>query len=434
MHQILLLKMQIDSMIKVLFILFFVTISFNLFAQQDVEPVVQEYVAPVGEDIAHEYAGLLIDNFDSPAPQEQGLGFSFEVLYGMIGILCIGLIVIFAYWSARKKSHYKTGNRLVHDSSCQTNGEDGIQVTAVAFQSYLPKGSLLKGISNDYIVKSVLGQGSFGITYLAYVRHKDSSAKSGNTLVAIKEFYMKDINGREGSTVTASSQEGMFDKYRNKFAKESRMIHSLSHPGIVKVLDCFEGNNTFYYVMEYVEGGSLNDYIEVCGQIPEEESLRYVRTIGTALEYMHSHNMVHLDIKPSNIMITKDGNAILIDFGLSKQYDENGIPESSTSIGGGTPGYAPIEQATFHSSPDLPVTMDVYALGATLFKMLTGVRPPEASAILNDGFPDRELIRYKISTNTVNSIMKAMAPLRKSRYPNISSFINDLADESTVRF
>lgn len=347
------------------------------------------------EATAHEvYAEEIV----VPAAQEQGLGigFTYDVLYGMIGTLSIGAFVILAYLSTRKKSHPKTGNKSVHDSSCQTNDEDTIQVTATTSQSYLPKGSLLKGTSNDYIVKSVLGQGSFGITYLAYVRHKDSSAKSANTLVAIKEFYMKDINGREGSAVTASSQEGLFDKYRNKFANESKLIHSLSHPGIVKILDCFEDNNTFYYVMEYVEGGSLNDYIEVCGQIPEEESIHYTRTIGTALDYMHGHNMVHLDIKPSNIMITKDGDVVLIDFGLSKQYDENGIPESSTSIGGGTPGYAPIEQATFHSSQDLPVTMDVYALGATLFKMLTGVRPPEASAILNDGFPDRELIRYKV--------------------------------------
>lgn len=385
------------------------------------------------EATAHEvYAEEIV----VPAAQEQGLGigFTYDVLYGMIGTLSIGAFVILAYLSTRKKSHPKTGNKSVHDSSCQTNDEDTIQVTATTSQSYLSKGSLLKGTSNDYIVKSVLGQGSFGITYLAYVRHKDSSAKSANTLVAIKEFYMKDINGREGSAVTASSQEGLFDKYRNKFANESKLIHSLSHPGIVKILDSFEDNNTFYYVMEYVEGGSLNDYIEVCGQIPEEESLRYTRTIGTALDYMHGHNMVHLDIKPSNIMITKDGDVALIDFGLSKQYDENGIPESSTSIGGGTPGYAPIEQATFHSSQDLPVTMDVYALGATLFKMLTGVRPPEASAILNDGFPDRELIRYKVSTNTVRCIEKAMAPMRKSRYQNISSFINDLADESTVRY
>lgn len=383
------------------------------------------------EATAHEvYAEEIV----VPAAQEQGLGFgfSYEVLYGMIGILCIGAFVILAYLSTRKKSHPKTGNKSVHDSSCQTNDEDTIQVTATTSQSYLPKGSLLKGTSNDYIVKSVLGQGSFGITYLAYVRHKDSSSKSGNTLVAVKEFYMKDINGRKGSTVTASSQEGLFDKYRNKFANESRLIHSLSHPGIVKVLDCFEGNNTFYYVMEYIEGGSLNDYIEVCGQIPEEESLRYVRNVGEALEHMHKHNMAHLDVKPSNIMITKNGRAVLIDFGLSKQYDDNGIPESSTSIGGGTPGYAPIEQATFHSSPDLPVTMDVYALGATLFKTLTGTRPPEASSVLNEGFPAGELLRYNVSANTVRCIEKAMAPMRKSRYQNISSFINDLADESTV--
>lgn len=343
----------------------------------------------------------------------------------IVSIITVTIIAIFLY----KENKQQEIPDIIREEPPKY--EDTIPVAEAVPQGTLPKGSLLKGKSNDYIIKNLLGQGTFGITYLAYVKSRDSSAKSANTLVAIKEFYMKDINGREGSTVTVSNKDGLFDRYRDKFAKESELIHSLSHSGIVKILDCFEGNNTAYYVMEYVEGGSLNDYIDVCGQIPEEECLRYIRNVGKALEHMHKHNMVHLDVKPSNIMITKNGEAVLIDFGLSKQYDENGIPESSTSIGGGTPGYAPIEQATFHSSNDLPVTMDVYALGATLFKMLTGIRPPEASVILNDGFPAMELNHHNVSLNTIRCIEKAMAPLKKNRYQNIDSFVRDMADEST---
>lgn len=425
---------------KHIFNCIFILVSLNLFAQEYANEVVE--TTTWAEDsvatVAVEWADVALEDHGS------GFALPFGTTGFTLILLCVGAIAVIAYKKIRKSIQptasvpAKAGEEPFREQS-YSDDEETITVTASTVQTsapsqvFLPKGYQLKGTINDYIVKSVLGQGSFGITYLAYVRHNDAAVKSVNTLVAVKEFYMKDINGREGSTVTASTQEGLFDKYRNKFANESKLIHSLSHSGIVKVLDCFAGNNTFYYVMEYVEGGSLNDYIEVCGHIQEEESLRYARTIGMALDYMHGHNMVHLDIKPSNIMITKDGEAVLIDFGLSKQYDENGIPESSTSIGGGTPGYAPIEQATFHSSPDLPVTMDVYALGATLFKMLTGTRPPEASSILNEGFPAGDLLRYNVSDNTFRCIEKAMAPMRKSRYQDVLSFIQDLADESTIR-
>lgn len=91
---------------------------------------------------------------------------------------------------------------------------------------------------------------------------------------------------------------------------------------------------------------------------------------------MHSNKMLHLDLKPKNIMLDKDGKSYLIDFGLSKQYTETGEPESSTKVGAGTPGHAPIEQANYREGKGFPVTMDIYALGATMFKMLTGQRPP----------------------------------------------------------
>lgn len=109
----------------------------------------------------------------------------------------------------------------------------------------------------------------------------------------------------------------------------------------------------------------------------------------------------------------------------------NGIPESSTSVGGGTPGYALIEQVTSYSSRDLPVTMDVYVFGATLFKMHTGIKTPEASGILNDGFPVMELKHYKVGLNTTRCIEKAMVSLKKNRYQNIDSFASNQADEST---
>ncbi len=131
-------------------------------------------------------------------------------------------------------------------------------------------------------------------------------------------------------------------------------------------------------------------------------------------------------MKPSNVMLRKTGEAVLIDFGLSKQYDANGVAESSTSVGGGTPGYAPLEQANYQEGSDFPVTMDVYALGATLFKMLTNVRPPEASVILNDGFPADVLQSKGVSEKTISCIAKAMSATRKQRYQTVSEFITAL--------
>ena len=250
---------------------------------------------------------------------------------------------------------------------------------------------------------------------------------------------MKEINGREDATVTCSNRNGLYDKYRVKFAREAQNLSKLSHPNIVKVLESFEANNTVYYAMEYIDGGSLNDRIEQQNGLPEAEALDYVRQIGGALSYMHAHKMLHLDLKPANIML-RNGIGILIDFGLSKQYDENGLPESSTTIGGGTPGYAPIEQMRYQEGKDLPVTMDVYALGATLFKMLTGKRPPEASDLLNDGFPAGELQQRGVSESTIAALAKAMAPLKAQRYQSVNEFVqifggyttNNSNDENTT--
>ena len=145
---------------------------------------------------------------------------------------------------------------------------------------------------------------------------------------------------------------------------------------------------------------------------------------------MHAHKMLHLDLKPGNLMLRRNGDVVLIDFGLSKQYDKEGKPETSTTVGGGTPGYAPIEQAHYHEGKDFPVTMDVYALGGTLFKMLTGVCPPEASEILNDGFPAYELQTRKVSEALIACVAKTMAARKWDRYQSVQAMLDGLEKES----
>ena len=292
-------------------------------------------------------------------------------------------------------------------------------------------GTILHGEAYDYKIMDVLGQGTFGITYKAKVEMKGALGRlDSNMYVAVKEFFMKEVNGRENSSVTSGSTSngGLFYYYRDKFEREARNLSTLSHPNIVKVLEAFHANGTTYYSMEYIDGISLDKKIAQSpqGRIPLTEAIETLKQISAAIAFMHSRNMLHLDVKPGNVMMRKDGTAVLIDFGLPKQYTSDGEPESSTKVGAGTPGYAPIEQASYHEGNGFPTMMDVYALGGTLFKMLTGQRPPEASEILNEGFPTDSLRQLFIPDNIVNSISKAMAPLKKDRWQTVDEFVKHL--------
>lgn len=291
----------------------------------------------------------------------------------------------------------------------------------------LPKGTILHGKSFVYQIDNVLGQGSFGITYLASIKINGALGSiDANVKVTVKEFFMANFNGRQGCTVTSGSQDGMYGYYKHKFTQEAINLSKLHHPNIVNVLEAFEENNTVYYAMEYIDGGSLDKKIEQNQKLSEKQCVELTKQIGSAVSFMHDNMMLHLDLKPSNIMLKQNGDAVLIDFGLSKQYTENGEPETLTKVGGGTPGYAPLEQISYRDGKGFPVTMDVYALGGTMYKMLTGVRPPEASDILEDGFPLQELTNRNVSEHTAVVIAKAMMPKRSERYQSVMDMINDL--------
>ena len=163
----------------------------------------------------------------------------------------------------------------------------------------------------------------------------------------------------------------MVNRYRDKFIKEARALAKLRHRHIVRIIDVFEENNTAYYVMEYIAGGSLGDKAKGAA-LPEADAVRYIRQVASALDYVHSRHMMHLDVKPSNILLNSDGEAILIDFGLSKQYDMSGEQTSSTPVGI-SHGYAPMEQYKRGGVGTFSPATDIYSLGATLYKLVTGV-------------------------------------------------------------
>ena len=266
----------------------------------------------------------------------------------------------------------------------------------------LKTGTLLQ--NGMYKIESSLGQGSFGITYLG--EHVNLGKQ-----VAIKEFFMKDLNSRnEDGSITGMSDGSLSRNYYNKFKKESINLSHLDHPNIVRVTDSFEENGTFYYVMDYIDGQNLNDYIKQ-HHISESEAVEIIKSVADALIYMHEkHHMLHLDLKPGNVMRrSSDGHIFLIDFGLSKHYDNDGHPETSTTIGLGTAGYAPIEQANRAKDGEFRPTIDVYALGATFYKLLTRETPPEASMLVSEDSLIEENLRTKdISENLVKTVVASM--------------------------
>ena len=271
-----------------------------------------------------------------------------------------------------------------------------------------------------YVIKKVLGQGGFGITYLA------EQTMLGKQF-AIKEFFIRDLCARDDSaTVYSVTQSDMVDRYRLKFIKEAQIIARFNHPGIVKVFDIFEENGTVYYVMEYVKGESLAEIVKREGHLSEQTALQYIYKVSDALDYIHQSNVNHLDIKPNNIMIRKaDNEPILIDFGVSKQYDEK-KDQTTTTPPGVSYGYSPLEQYKPGGVSIFSPQADIYALGATLFKLLTGTTPPIASDLLNDGLPPIP----NVSPNLRKAIEKAMQPRISERPEKISEFVEILKNTS----
>ena len=289
---------------------------------------------------------------------------------------------------------------------------------SVSEKGALAAGTRLQG--GRYVVERVLGQGGFGITYLC--QHTGLGKQ-----VAIKEFFFAQFCERQGDTshvtVPTAGNRELVEKFRRKFVKEARLIAGkLSQaPSVVNVSDVFDENGTSYYVMDYIEGRSLAEVLKKRGRLGEAEAVSIIEQVGKALAYVHSCGINHLDIKPANIMMSRaTGRAVLIDFGVAKQYDATTGEATTTTPVGRTPGYAPLEQYSLSGVSSFTPQSDIYALGATLYKLVTGDTPPEATAMPKDAvlpYPD------DISAPVRRAITAAMQSHKEDRPARVEDFL-----------
>jgi len=222
-----------------------------------------------------------------------------------------------------------------------------------------------------YVLERVLGQGGFGITYLARDTNLDQA-------VAIKEYLPVEVATRRPDASVRSRTEDQSERYRwglDRFIREARTLARFDHPNIVRVLSVFEHNNTAYMVMRFEEGENLAALLERRRMLPEDELMRVVLPILDGLELVHNAGFIHRDIKPDNIHIRDDGSPVLLDFGSARH--SMGHARTVTILV--APGYAPFEQYYSSGENQGPWT-DIYSLGATCYRAISGIAPMDAIA------------------------------------------------------
>ena len=307
-------------------------------------------------------------------------------------------------------------------------------------------------------VRPVLGQGGFGITYLVSYLHKDQN-NFFKVYYAVKEFFLKEHCWRDkGSTemrFSPAAQENVEEGLK-EFRAEGERLYRIcrGNRNIVKVNETFEANNTVYYVMEYIEGGSLRDVVRTKGSgLSEGVALSYIRPICEAVRFIHEeHGLLHCDIKPDNIMLRLDADGqprepVLIDFGIAIHFNKKGEATTTHSSIGVSPGYSPQEQYQGldvimethekaraegkNEMPPLPFELDVYALGATLYYLVTGVNPDVASFSL-EGAMDRRLLSEGVSDRMRKVITSAMRQNPRLRTATVGRFLQGFEERYSL--
>ena len=286
----------------------------------------------------------------------------------------------------------------------------------------LAKDTLLFGNLGSYVIEEVIGRGGFGVTYRA-----SSTGVDLPSYVAIKEFFPRNMCSRTldpdsfDLVIDSPDKFEMITQLRDRFIKESRNVEACNHPGIVRVFETIECNGTAYMVMELIEGQSVkqivDQYKDAGMTMPPEMAENIIRQLASSLHYLHNKHMTHLDVKPDNLMLA--GNrVVLIDFGLSKQFNDDGSSDSQvlTAL---SKGYAPPEQ--YIGITSFSPESDVYSLGATFYKLLTGSTPPEPYALQEK--PNSLVFEPSLPYNYKLAVHAAMELNRKKRIDSAYTFV-----------
>ena len=310
--------------------------------------------------------------------------------------------------------------------------------TEKKYEYALPVGTVIKGKNQQYRIESVLGQGGFGITYRVASTLRVGTIEV-EAIFALKEHFIKGHCHRAANgLVVEYGREAaeLVEKSRHDFQTEAERLTLVCEgcENIVKVSEVIEQNNTVYYVMEYLDGGDLRSLVKQRGTpLSEAETISIIIPIAKAIGFIHQHNLLHLDIKPDNIVMRRGikGGAdvpVLIDFGIAKHFDKKGTPTSQINAKGATLGYSPIEQYDMisHFAPEI----DVYALAATTFYLLTATDPDSAfnlkAELISQKLPDN------LSDRTRQAVIQGMAKLSENRTPSPQAFIKNLRERYSL--
>lgn len=287
-------------------------------------------------------------------------------------------------------------------------------------QNFLPTNYLL---IDRYEILGVIGQGGFGITYKALDRLE-------NDLVCVKELFISGNSSRDGSLCVVSQPLGNVDfaYFKRRFLDEANTLNKIKHENIVKVGEYFEVNDTAYMVMDYIKGQNLKDWIEQNGKLNEKEALELFHQLLNAVDVVHKHNFLHRDIKPDNIILTPEKKLVLIDFGTAK-FNDHAVHNHSTLVVVNH-GYAPPEQ--FSSEKPKGKYTDVYALGATLYFMLTGQKPAPPADRMIDELKSIKAFHAEVSGKTEAAAMKALNLKPSERFQSVQALKEALFNDAKV--